>query len=297
MFKNQKSEPTSAALDRRSFVGSTIAAGFAAAVAPTGALWAQVVKTDSAGLTAGTVQISRADGSLLSAYRAAPAGRSNLPTILVAHEIWGVHEYIQDVCRRFAQLGYLAIAPELFARQGDPRAYATNAEIIANVVSKVADRGVMEDFDACVDWAATQGGDRQKLGITGFCRGGRYVWLYASYGSPQSQRLKAAVSWYGQLSDPPTPITPTNPLAVAQHIHAPVLGLYGALDQGIPLATVESMKSLLKSGNESSQASQIVVYPDAGHAFHADYRPSYQAQAAEDGWRRALDWFARHDVR
>lgn len=296
MLNHQKIELMPVGIDRRTFVASTIAAGFAAAVAPTGALWAQVVKTETVGLTAGTVQISRPDGSLLPAYRAAPAGRFDLPTILVAHEIWGVHEYIQDVCRRFAQLGYLAIAPELFVRQGDPRAYATNAEIIANVVSKVADRGVMEDFDACVDWAATQGGDRQKLGITGFCRGGRYVWLYASYGSPQSQRLKAAVSWYGQLSDPPTPRTPTNPLAVAQQLHAPVLGLYGALDPGIPLATVETMKALLKSGGEASQASQIVVYPDAGHAFHADYRPSYQAQAAEDGWRRALDWFARHGV-
>lgn len=276
--------------DRRSFLAASLGAGFALAVQPVMAQTA--IATDTQGLLAGEVAIPVQDGSL-AAYRAQPAGGSKLPTVLVVSEIFGVHEYIKDICRRLAQAGYLAIAPELFARQGDPRQYASIPEIMDKIVGKVPDAQVIADLDAAAAWAGKHGGDPQRLGITGFCWGGRMAWLYAAH-NPQ---LKAAVAWYGRLVGKVSELTPRHPSDVAEQLQAPVLGLYGGADAGIPLATVEAMQQRLKaSANAPSQASQIVVYPDAPHAFHADYRPSYRQEAAEDGWRRLLDWFKRHGL-
>jgi len=278
-------------LGRRGFVVGSLATGFAASVAPTGALLAQTITTDAAGLVAGEIGIPVADGQI-PAYRAMPAGRTGCPTVLVVQEIFGVHEHIRDVCRRFAKQGCLAVAPELYARQGDPTRYASVPELFQNVVSKVPDAQVMSDLDAAAAWAAGNGGDPARLGITGFCWGGRIVWLYGAH----NPRLKAGVAWYGRLTSQVGPNTPTHPLDVAGKLHAPVLGLYGGKDDGIPLSTVEEMKTRLSSGGAASKASEFVVYPDAPHAFHADYRPSYRKEAAEDGWKRCLAWFGRHGV-
>jgi carboxymethylenebutenolidase len=228
----------------------------------------------------------------MPAYRAAPAGKSNLPVVLVVSEIFGVHEHIADVARRFAKLGYLAIAPELFVRQGDAQSYGEIGKLIAEVVGKVPDAQVMTDLDACVAWANANGGDTSKLGVTGFCWGGRITWLYAAH----SAAVKAGVAWYGQLIGQPTPLKPSNPVDVVGRLNAPVLGLYGAEDTGIPLASVEQMKTALAGGNRAAMASQFVVYPGAPHAFHADYRPSYKKDAAEDGWNRCVAWFRANGV-
>jgi len=206
-------------------------------------------------------------------------------------EIFGVHEHIKDVCRRFAKQGYLAIAPELFFRQGDPRTIENVGEIIQAIVNKVPDAQVLADLDACAAWAARNGGDPDRLAITGFCWGGRITWLYAAHGP-----VKAGVAWYGRLVGERTPLTPRHPIDVAGMKQGPVLGLYGGADTGIPLETVEQMKAALAQGNAASRASQFVVYPDAPHAFHADYRPSFRQGPAEDGWKRCLAWFAQHGV-
>ncbi len=277
-------------LSRRQFMVSALGAGFALAVQPVAAQ--SIITTDSVGLTAGEVKILAAGGEM-PAYRAQPASGGNWPVILVVQEIFGVHEYIKDVCRRLAKLGYQAIAPELFARQGDPRQYSNVAELLSKVVSKVPDGQVMSDLDACVAWAGAHAGDVNRLGITGFCWGGRITWLYAAH-NPQ---LKAGVAWYGRLVGQASELTPKQPIDVASKLNAPVLGLYGGIDQGIPIETVDQMSEALASAtNPASKASTIHVYDQAPHAFHADYRPSHRKEEAEDGWRRLQAWFRQHGV-
>ncbi|MGX5649947.1 MAG: carboxymethylenebutenolidase [Hydrogenophaga sp. SCN 70-13] len=274
---------------RRTALKAALGAGYAAAAAP---LMAQTaIRTPSDGLTVGEVMIDVA-GFKMPAYRAAPAGKTGLPVVLVLSEIFGVHEYIADTARRFAKAGYLAIAPELFVRQGDAQGYGEMAKLIAEVISQVPDAQVMGDLDATVKWAAANGGDTSKLGITGFCWGGRQVWLYSAH----NPAVKAGVAWYGRLVGQQNALTPKNPVDVAGQLHGPVLGLYGAADTGIPLDTVDKMKSALAGGSAAAKASTFVVYPDAPHAFHADYRPSFRKEPAEDGWKRALAWFKQHGV-
>lgn len=269
-------------LSRRTFVGGSLAAGFALAVQP--ALGQSVVVTPADGLVAGEITLPAPDGVALKAYRAQPAGKGPFPTVLVVQEIFGVHEYIRDVCRRLARQGYQAIAPNLFQRQGDPMGIDSVADILAKVVSKVPDAQVLADLDATAAWAAANGGDAARLGITGFCWGGRITWLYAAH----NPKLKAGVAWYGRLTGVASAMTPQHPIDVVDKISAPVLGLYGAKDQGIPVSDVDDMKAdLAKAGKRA----EFVVYPDAGHAFHADYRPSYRAADAADGWGRLLAWF------
>jgi len=273
---------------RRSFVQTAVGSGFAAAVLPVSA---QTITTDTAGLTAGVVNIP-VGGSSIPAYRAAPAGKTGLPVILVLSEIFGVHEHIADVARRFAKLGYLAIAPELFIRQGDAKAYTDIPKLQAEVISKVPDEQVLADLDASVAWAKANGGDTSRLGVTGFCWGGRITWLYAAH----NPAVKAGVAWYGRLVGNSTPLTPNHPLDVAGKLAGPVLGLYGGADAGIPLDSVDKMKAALASGSPAAKKSEFVVYPDTPHAFHADYRPSYRKEAAEDGWKRAVAWFKANGV-
>ncbi len=274
---------------RRTALKAALGVGYAAAAAP---LMAQTaVKTPSDGLTVGEVMID-VNGFKMPAYRAAPAGKTGLPVVLVLSEIFGVHEYIADTTRRFAKAGYLAIAPELFVRQGDAQSYGEIAKLIAEVVSKVPDAQVMGDLDATVRWAAANGGDASRLGVTGFCWGGRQVWLYAAH----NPTVKAGVAWYGRLVGDATPLSPKHPVDVAANLNGPVLGLYGAADTGIPLDTVDKMKTALAAGNAAAKASTFVVYPDAPHAFHADYRPSFRKEPAEDGWKRAVAWFKQHGV-
>ena len=276
---------------RRTALKAALGVGYAAATLPIAAQ--TVVKTSDAGLKAGPVKY-RVNGFDVPAYVAQPAGKTGLPVILVVQEIFGVHEYIADVCRRFANLGYLAIAPELYARQGDPKAYTDIPKLQADIVSKVPDAQVMADLDGALAFAAANGGDVSKAGITGFCWGGRITWLYAATG-----KVKAGVAWYGRLVGSASPLTPTHPVDIAAGLKAPVLGLYGGKDQGIPLDTVDKMKSVLASagsGSTAAKASTFVVYPEAGHAFHADYRPSYIVGPADDGWNRALAWFKANGV-
>ena len=281
--------PAQGDFNRRTFVRTAVGTGFAAAVLP---VMAQtVVKTDSAGLVAGEVTIN-VGGFKMPAYRAAPAGRTGLPVVLVTSEIFGVHEHIADVARRFAKAGYFAIAPELFVRQGDAGSYGEIGKLVAEVINKVPDAQVMGDLDATLAWAKTEGADASRSGITGFCWGGRITWLYAAH-NPQ---IKAGVAWYGRLVGAPNPLMPKHPVDVAGTLNGPVLGLYGGQDGGIPLATVETMKAALANGSAAAKRSEFVVYPDAPHAFHADYRPSYRKDAADDGWKRCLAWFKAHGV-
>ncbi len=268
---------------RREFVVNTLAAGFALAVQPVSA---QTITTDAAGLVAGEIKIPVAGGEL-PGYRAMPDKGGPFPVVLVVQEIFGVHEHIRDICRRFAKLGYLAVAPELYARQGDVSKLAEIKDIIP-IVSKVPDAQVMSDLDAAVAWAQKSGkGNTAKLGITGFCWGGRIVWLYASH----NPSLKAGVAWYGRLVGQPNELQPKNPIDLVAELKAPVLGLYGGDDQGIPLDTVERMRQALKAANNPSE---IVVYPNTPHGFHADYRPSYRPEQAKDGWKRLQDWFKKY---
>jgi carboxymethylenebutenolidase len=273
-------------VDRRAFLKVALGTSFAAATLPVAAQ--SVIKTDTAGLSAGTVNLD-VNGQAVPAYYAQPAGKSNLPVILVVSEIFGVHEHITDVARRFAKHGYLAIAPDLFVRQGDPTKVPNIADLMKNIISKTPDAQVMEDLDAAVAWAKQHGGNIDKLGITGFCWGGRITWLYSAH----NPHVKAGVAWYGRLVGDSTPITPKHPIDIAPTLKVPVLGLYGAKDTGIPLESVEKMKAALAKG---SSKSTFVVYPDAGHAFHADYRPSYVEADAKDGFARALAWFKEHGI-
>ena len=273
---------------RRTALHLMLGAGYAAAAAPVMAQTA--IQTPAQGLVAGMVQID-VGGFQMPAYRAAPAGRSSLPVVLVVQEIFGVHEYIADVCRRLAHAGYLASAPARYARQGDPAQYTEVARLLSELVAKVPDAQVRGDLDATVRWAGAHGGDLARVGITGFCWGGRITWLYAAHGP-----VKAGVAWYGRLAGEASALTPRHPLDLAGALKAPVLGLYGEKDSGIPLDTVDKMKEALRKGSAAAQASEFVVYPDAPHAFHADYRPSFRKEAAEDGWKRALAWFKQHGV-
>ncbi|HEY6974579.1 MAG TPA: dienelactone hydrolase family protein [Nitrospiraceae bacterium] len=273
----------SAEVTRRRFMMTTLAVGFALAVRPVSA---ETIVTDAAGLRAGEVKIPTSDGDI-PAYRAMPSQGRAFPVVLVVQEIFGVHEHIKDVCRRFARLGYLAVAPELYARQGDV-SKLSDIDEVRKVVAKVSDAQVMADLDAAVAWITASGdGNIEKLGITGFCWGGRIVWLYAEH----SSQLKAGVAWYGRLVGKPSELQPKHPIDVAPSLKAPVLGLYGGNDQGIPLETVEQMQTVLKAANSPSR---IIVYPDTPHGFHADYRPSYRKEQAEDGWNRLQTWFKQH---
>ena len=271
---------------RRGFVMTTLASGFAMAVRP---VTAETITTSSEGLQAGEVKIPVKDGEL-PAYRAMPAMGGPFPVVLVVQEIFGVHEHIKDICRRLAKLGYLAVAPELYARQGDPSKETDIQKLIAGIVSKVPDQQVMSDLDAAVAWAKKLGkGETSKLGVTGFCWGGRIVWLYAAH----NPDLKAGVAWYGRLVGMADELHPKHPLELVAELKAPVLGLYGGADMGIPNDTVEQMQKALKDANKMSE---IVLYPDTPHGFHADYRPSYREEQAQDGWKRMLAWFKDHGV-
>jgi carboxymethylenebutenolidase len=272
-------------LTRRRFVVSSLAAGFAAATLPIRA--EGVITTSADGLTAGEVKVPTGDGEI-PAYRAQPAAGGPFPVALVVQEVFGVHEHIRDVCRRLAKRGYLAIAPELYARQGDPSKIADVQRLVAEIVAKVPDAQVMADLDATVAFAEKSGhADAARLAITGFCWGGRIVWLYSAH----SPNLKAGVAWYGRLASPSDPLHPKQPIDVASALHAPVLGLYGGADAGIPMADVERVRAALAAAGGRSE---IFVYADAPHGFHADYRPSYREVEAKDGWERMLAWFAKH---
>ena len=267
-------------LSRRSFVTTMLASGFALAVQPVSA---QTITTDNSGITAGEIKIPVKDGEI-PGYRAMPASGGPFPVVLVVQEIFGVHEHIKDVCRRFAKLGYLAIAPELYARQGEVSKLAS-IEDIRPIVAKVPDEQVMQDLDAAAAWAKLSGkGDAKRLSVTGFCWGGRIVWLYAAH----NPELKAGVAWYGRLAGPAAPLQPKNPIDLVANLKAPVLGLYGGADGGIPNDSVEQMREALKKAGKKGD---IVLYPDTPHGFHADYRPSYRKEQAEDGWKRLQAWF------
>jgi len=273
-------------LNRRGFVQTSLAAGFAASVLPVKAQ--AMIVTDGQGLTAGEVKIPTKGGAM-PAYRAMPAGSKALDVVLVVQEIFGVHEHIRDVCRRLAKAGYLAVAPELYARQGEPSKYTDIPKLVREIVAKVPDAQVMADLDAAADWAMNNGGDGGDLAITGFCWGGRIVWMYAAH----NRKLATGVAWYGPVARAYHPGDKAA-LDVAASIRQPMLGLYGAADGGIPNDTVEKMRAALKAAGNT--ASEIILYPDTPHAFHADYRPSYRKQAAEDGWKRMLAWFRAHGV-
>lgn len=276
--------------DRREFFVTSILTGtFALAMQP---IQAQTqIKTDTNGLIAGEVKIPVSDGEI-PAYRAMPDKKNkNFPVVLIVHEIFGVHEWIQDVCRRFAKLGYLAIAPSLYARQGDVSQMKEIQDIVSKVVSKVPDAQVMSDLDATVAYAGKNNGNTKKLSITGFCWGGRIVWLYAAH-NPQ---VDAGAAWYGQLvkraDAPENALQPNMPIDFAGTLKVPVIGFYGGLDTGIPLDTVHRMQDELKKGKSKSE---IVVYPNAEHGFHADYRKSYNPQASQEAWQKLQDWFKRN---
>ncbi|WP_368770505.1 dienelactone hydrolase family protein [Enterobacter cloacae] len=258
--------------------------GFAPAAAPHAST---IVSTPEDAITAGETSIP-SQGENMPAYHARPASADGpLPIVIVVQEIFGVHEHIRDLCRRLALEGYLAVAPELYFRQGDPNDYSDIPTLLSNLVSKVPDSQVLADLDHVANWAARNGGDAHRLMITGFCWGGRISWLYAAH-NPQ---LKAAVAWYGKLVGEKTLNSPKHPVDIATDLNAPVLGLYGGQDTGIPLDTVETMRHALRAANAKAD---IVVYPDAGHAFNADYRPSYHAESAKDGWQRMLAWFSQY---
>lgn len=271
---------------RRGFVMTGLVTGFTAA---TTVVQGQTISTDATGLEAGEVKIPTSDG-MMPGYRAMPSGAGPFPVILVIEEIFGVHEYIKDTCRRLAKLGYCAVAPELFARQGDLTKMTDVQQIVRDVIAKKPDAEMLSDLDATVAWAAASSkGNIQKLGVTGFCRGGRGVWLYSSH----NPALKAGVAWYGPLGGNRSDIQPRTAADVAGELKAPVLGLYGAADTGIPVADVEKQRDAAKAAGKTVE---IVIYPDTPHGFHADYRPSYRKAAADDGWARMLAWFKTYGV-
>jgi carboxymethylenebutenolidase len=278
------SATSSPEVNRRQLV-TGLTAGFALAVQP---ISAATITTDTKGITAGEIKIPTPQGEI-PGYRAMPAKGSNFPTVLVVQEIFGVHEHIKDICRRLAKAGCMAVAPEMYARQGDVSQMQDIQQIIKEVVSKVPDTQVMSDLDAAVEWAEKNNGNTSKLAITGFCWGGRIVWMYAAH----SDKLKAGVAWYGRLVTPGNEMAPTNPIDVADKLKAPVLGLYGGKDQGIPMESVDKMKAALK---DAESKSTITVYPEAPHGFHADYRASYREVDAKDAWFRMLVWFKKHGV-
>ena len=272
------------AIGRRGFVVSTLSSGFALAVTPA----ATAITTDATGLEAGEVKIP-VPGGEIPGYRAKPAKGSAFPVVLVIQEIFGVHEHMRDVCRRLAKLGYLAIAPELYARQGDVSKIAEVKDIVEQVVSKVPDAQVFADLDAALAFAGKDGGDASRAAAIGFCWGGRQVWMYSAH----NPFLRAGVAFYGRFVAPPHELRPKNPLDIAPTLKVSVLGLYGEKDEGIPQETVERMKKSLPT---EAPHSEIVVYPGAQHGFFADYRPSYKKDAAEDAWKRLKAWLKAHGV-
>jgi carboxymethylenebutenolidase len=270
---------------RRAFIVGSLAAGFALAVLPVSA---ETITTDANGLTVGEVKIP-VEGGSIPGYRAMPEAGGPFPTILVVHEALGVHEHIKDICRRLAKVGYFAVAPALFAREGDVVGMSDFKQIM-RVVARVPERQAASDLDATASWARSTGkADTSKLGIVGFCWGGRQVWLYAAH----NPELKAGVSWYGVLQRPKSDMTPDNPIDLVQRLNAPILGLYGGADPAIPIPQIEVMRTALKAAGKPSE---IVVYPDTPHGFNADYRSSYRPQQARAGWKRMLAWFKQHGV-
>ena len=276
---------------RKALFGTVIGGGFALAAQP---IQAQTVITTSAdGLMAGKITVKTKDGKDMMAYRAMPASGTGFGTILVVQEIFGVHEHIADICRRFAKLGYYAIAPDLYFRQGDATKVTDIPTLIKDIVSKVPDEQVMGDLDSSVAFAKGEGkADTAKLGITGFCWGGRIVWMYDAH----NPAVKAGVAWYGPLVKDATPLSPTNPIDVVGKLNGPVQGLYSGADTGISQESVEKMNAALKNGSAAAKKSQIKVYPDTPHAFNADYRPSYRKAAADDGWQLCVAWFKANGV-
>jgi carboxymethylenebutenolidase len=273
-------------LGRRTFVVTSLATGFALAVSP---VTAQTITTDATGLVAGEIKIGD-----MPAYRAQPEGGAKLPLIVVVPEIFGVHEHIKDVCRRLAKVGYMAIAPEVFARHGDV-AKMTDIGAILKIVDKVPDEQVMKDLDATIEWAKKSGKlDGDRIGMTGFCWGGRIVWLYSARGGPGGAP-KAGVAWYGRLSNATNALQTKTAIDVGSKLRAPVLGLYGGQDGGIPIGQVEMMRREM-AANPKKVPGEIVVYSNAGHAFNADYRPSYRKQDAEDAWAKMLAWMKKNGV-
>lgn len=268
---------------RRNFLVTTLPAGFALAVQP---ISAQTITTNTDGLTAGEVKVRVADGEI-PAYRARPEKGKNFPVVLVIQEIFGVHEHIKDLCRRLAKKGYYAIAPALYARQGDPARIEDIPTLVRDIVSKVPDAQVMTDIDSTLTFAGENGGNVSKAAITGFCWGGRIVWLYAAH----NPKIKAGAAWYGRVVGQPSELQPKHPIDVATSINVPILGLYGGKDQGIPLDSLDKLRAALKPGKSKSE---IIVYPNAQHGFNADYRPSYGKADAEEAWGKMLSWFKKH---
>ncbi len=272
-------------VSRRAALGGGAAAlGYALAAQP---VLANRISTPAEGLDAGMIRFPASGGFQMNAYRARPAGKKNAPVVLVVQEIFGLHEWMQDITRRFAQAGYYAIAPDLYQRQGDPTKAADMQTLFKSIVSQVPDAQVMADLDAAAVFAGTDGGDAAKLGVTGFCWGGRITWLYASH----NPKLKAGVAWYGRLAGQPSELQPAHPIDLAARLNAPVLGLYGDLDKGIPVADVEKMNAALKAANDPGH---IRLFEGADHGFLADYRPSFNEAAAKEAWAEALKWFGRH---
>ena len=275
-------------MERRDFIKTAVGLGFAAAAGPICAK--TVIRTDNEGLKEGEFTLD-IGGQPVPVYMAQPKDKSNLPVVIVISEIFGLHEHIADVARRFAKQGYLAVAPELFIRQGEPADYDNIAQLMKDVISKVPDDQVLGDLDAVVAWAKRNGGDADRIAVAGFCWGGRFAWLYSAH----NPAVKAAVAWYGRLvpDGAATALSPKNPIDIAATLTTPVLGLYGAKDPGISAASIQQMKDALAKG---SSQSEIVIYPKSGHAFHADYRPSYMPEDAKDSWKRALEWLRSHGV-
>lgn len=268
---------------RRGMVMGGLISGFTLA---TTRVDAQAIHTDAAGLDAAEIRIPVGDGEL-PGYAAMPQGAGPFPTVLVIEEIFGVHEYIRDTCRRLAKLGYLAVAPELYARIADLSKMTDAGQIVRDVISKAPDAQVLSDLDATAAWAASHKGDATRLAVIGFCRGGRDTWLYAAH----NPHLRAAVAWYGPIGGPTSPIQPRTATDVAPELKCPLLGLYGGQDQGIPVDAVQAAAAKARAAGKTVE---VVVYPDAPHGFHADYRPSYRAADAQDGWQRMLAWFRQY---
>jgi carboxymethylenebutenolidase len=273
-------------VNRRDFVALSVVTGFALAAQPISAQ--TMIMTDSTGIDAGPVMIPSTDREL-NGYHAKPQGAGPFPTVLVVEEIFGVHEHIKDMCRRFAKLGYNAVAPELYTRLGDVTKIADIQEVL-KIVNQAPDTTTVSDLDATAAWAAKNGGDGKRLGVTGWCRGGRTTWLYAI---KNNSGLKAAVAWYGPLGGKPTEPMPKTILEMVDDLKTPVLGLYGGADAGIPVADVEKMREELKA---KGKVGELVIYPDAPHGFNADYRPTYRPEAAKDGMARLLAWFKKYGV-
>jgi len=276
-----------APFSRRGFMtaASALAAGYTLA---TGPVRADVIKTDTTGLEAGDIKIKVGDGEM-PGYFARPVGVSNPPVIVVAMEIFGLHEYVKDVTRRLAKLGAFAVAPDYYFRKGVDLTKITEIKDLLPIVNSKPDAELLSDLHATVAWAKAQGGDTTRLGIVGFCRGGRTVWEYSAHNAA----LKAGVAFYGPLVDPPNPLWPKSPTQLAPDMKAPVLGLYGEADTGIPVAQVEALKEALAANNKTAE---FKIYPGAPHGFHADYRTSYRKEAAEDGWNRMTGWFKKYNV-